>query len=79
MTNPIRPAVEVFVEELAKALCAASSQQWRTNDGLSAWAITNVNPDALNNHWRYKARALLPIIEADRAAIRAITTEGADK
>lgn len=42
------------VEAVARAICEASQDQWRTGVYLC-----NLNADELNNHWRYKARAAI--------------------
>lgn len=59
-TRPAREEVSgEEVERVARALCEASSDQWRTNEGMSAQAIAILNQDGLNNHWRHKARAAI--------------------
>jgi len=57
-----------LVEELARAICEADSASWRTNEGRSKVAIEMCDHDALNNCWRFKARASLPIIHRERLA-----------
>jgi len=55
------------VEAVARAICEASQGQWRTNEGLSAQAIKILDNDALNNHWRHKARAAIAALQARSA------------
>ena len=65
---PASDAPDDLVEEVAKALCEASGDRWRSNKGLSEQALAMLDPDQLNNHWRDKARAIIPIVQAARDA-----------
>lgn len=47
MTEP----TQEMVERVARAICRIDGSIWRVNEALPF--------DALNNHWRYKAKAAL--------------------
>lgn len=61
------------VEQVARALCEASCQTWVEPP------FNHLCTDALNNHWRYKARAVIaamaePTSEMIAAGWRAVST-----
>lgn len=50
-------------ERVARALCEASGQIWRTRDEVPACGLPrDYDFDALNNHWRHKADAAITAI-----------------
>lgn len=59
---------DALVEELARAICAASGDTWREGP-LRGPGMGNRDSDSLNNHWRHKARTILPIVNARLDAI----------
>lgn len=59
---------DALVEELARAICAASGDTWREGP-LRGPGMGNRDSDSLNNHWRHKARAILPIVNARLDAV----------
>lgn len=61
--HPAQPGREDVVEAMARAICAAASETWRSNEGLSAVSIENLDRDALNNRWRHLAKAALSAAE----------------
>lgn len=65
-----------LVEAVARALCEADSKAWRTNEGRSEHAIRELDMDALNNHWRHKARAVIPVVREHCAKVAEQYIEG---
>lgn len=59
---------DALVEKLARAICAASGDTWREGP-LRGPGMGNRDSDSLNNHWRHKARTILPIVNARLDAI----------
>jgi hypothetical protein len=55
------------LEAVAKAICEASGELWKTGKGLREPFASNA--ERMNNHWRFKARAALSAIPDERAAI----------
>lgn len=49
-------------ENVARAICEASGELWREPP------FNHLHTDALNNHWRYKARAALAVVREDLEA-----------
>lgn len=52
------------VEAVARAICGASGDVWRTGEGMrSPFAV---QADRVNNHWRFKATAAITALDAVR-------------
>jgi hypothetical protein len=47
------------VERVARAICEASGELWGERPDIPAVGFHGYDFDALNNHWRHKARAAI--------------------
>jgi hypothetical protein len=63
---PNQPLSESVVERVARAICAASGETWRTGTYEVAsgrnFEVEDHLLDPFNNHWRHKARAAIAAI-----------------
>lgn len=52
------------VEAVARAICGASGDVWRTGEGMRSPFAAQA--DRVNNHWRFKATAAITALDAHR-------------
>lgn len=57
------------VERVARALCEASGEAWRSGEGLRYPFSQNARQ--LNNHWLYKAKAAIAAMKDTQPALAA--------